>query len=220
MLKPSEISLDAIVFAEVVEEAGAGWRLTLSTAKARRWGGDCAPSRHRHGVVHGFNAPAFWLPRRRLIWQAGRPWSEEIGKHRLDDADLEASVRECISICFTNSGQSCDAPTRLLVSETRYADAVRIAREVVAGYTVGDPKVPGKSLGPVANRNQFNKIQRLIQAGIDEGAELIAGGVGRPAGLASGFFVKPTVFAGVTNDMTVAREEIFGPVALHHPVQG
>nr|MDT0666176.1 aldehyde dehydrogenase family protein [Micromonospora sp. DSM 115978] len=110
-----------------------------------------------------------------------------------------------------NSGQTCSAPSRLLVPSARMEEAIGIAREAAAQVTVGDPN--GEFvIGPVSSEAAFNKIQALIQKGIDEGATLVAGGVGRPDGLDKGYYVKPTVFADVKNDMTIAREEIFGPV--------
>jgi len=131
----------------------------------------------------------------------------------LDDvADFARAVKGgCIS-CFNNSGQSCNAPTRMLVPRSRMAEAIEVARSVAAKTTAGDPNDETTRIGPVVNENQFNRIQGLIQRGIDEGAELVAGGPGRPDGLNRGFYVKPTVFANVSNDMTIAREEIFGPV--------
>jgi len=131
----------------------------------------------------------------------------------LDDApDFARAVKGgCIS-CFNNSGQSCNAPTRMLVPRARMAEAIEVAKAAAAATTVGDPRDEKTRIGPVVNEAQFNKIQGLIQQGIDEGAELVAGGPGRPDGLDKGFYIKPTVFANVTNDMTIAREEIFGPV--------
>ncbi|QYX56241.1 aldehyde dehydrogenase family protein [Roseovarius sp. SCSIO 43702] len=127
------------------------------------------------------------------------------------DADDKA-VKRGVLHCMNNSGQSCNAPTRMLVERSIYDKTVETAAEVANSVEVGPADKPGKHIGPVVNETQFNKIQDLIQKGIDEGARLVAGGVGRPEGLNRGFFVRPTVFADVTNDMTIAREEIFGPV--------
>jgi len=113
---------------------------------------------------------------------------------------------------MSNSGQSCNAPTRMLVQREIYDQAVATAAEVAAKLAVGAPGDAGRHIGPVVNAAQFNKIQDLIQKGIDEGARLVAGGTGRPEGFNRGFYVRPTVFADVSNDMTIAREEIFGPV--------
>lgn len=131
----------------------------------------------------------------------------------LDDAaDFARAVSGGVIGCFGNSGQSCNAPTRMLVPEERMAEAAEIARAAAAKSTVGDPKEETTRLGPVVSETQFNKIQDLIEQGIAEGAELVTGGPGRPEGLETGYYVKPTVFANVSNDMTIAREEIFGPV--------
>ena len=131
----------------------------------------------------------------------------------LDDApDFARAVSGGVIGCFGNSGQSCNAPTRMLVPASRMAEAAEIARAAAAKAAVGDPKEDGTRLGPVVSELQFNKIQGLIEKGIAEGAELVVGGPGRPEGLNAGYYVKPTVFANVSNDMTIAREEIFGPV--------
>jgi aldehyde dehydrogenase (NAD+) len=130
----------------------------------------------------------------------------------LEDADIPESVKNGVRGCFTNSGQSCNAPSRMLVSRGQHDEAVQVAKATAEAMRVGDPSTDGTMLGPVASEAQFNKIQRLIQAGIDEGAKLVTGGPGRPDGFSRGYYIKPTVFAGVRNDMTIAREEIFGPV--------
>jgi len=129
----------------------------------------------------------------------------------LEDADMPTAVGGGVKHVMQNSGQSCNAPTRMLVPAKKMAEAIVIAKEAADSTTVGDPN-GNAQLGPVVNKVQWDKIQKLIKAGIDEGATLVAGGVGRPDGLDKGYYVKPTVFANVTNDMTVAKEEIFGPV--------
>ncbi len=129
----------------------------------------------------------------------------------LEDADLKSAVGGGIRSVMTNSGQSCNAPTRMLVPAKKMDEVIVIAREAAEGITVGDPNGNAK-MGPVVSEVQWNKIQGLIKKGIDEGATLVTGGVGRPEGLDKGYYVKPTVFANVTNDMTIAKEEIFGPV--------
>jgi len=130
----------------------------------------------------------------------------------LEDADFARAVGGGVMSCFGNSGQSCNAPTRMLVPQARMGEAIEIAKAAAAKATVGDPNSETTRLGPVVSAIQFEKINKLIQKGIDEGAELIVGGPGRPEGLTKGYYIKPTIFANVTNDMTVAREEIFGPV--------
>jgi aldehyde dehydrogenase (NAD+) len=129
----------------------------------------------------------------------------------LEDADMASAVGGGVKHVMQNSGQSCNAPTRMLVPAAKMDEAIVIAREAAESTTVGDPN-GNAQIGPVVNRTQWEKIQRLIKAGIAEGATLVTGGAGRPEGLDRGFYVKPTVFANVTNDMTVAKEEIFGPV--------
>jgi aldehyde dehydrogenase (NAD+) len=130
----------------------------------------------------------------------------------LDDADFNKAVAGGVTGVMTNSGQSCNAPTRMLVPATRHDEAVAIAKAAAEQVKAGDPFAEGTTIGPVVSEVQFNKIQGLIQKGIEEGATLVAGGLGRPEGLNKGYYVRPTVFANVTNDMTIAREEIFGPV--------
>jgi aldehyde dehydrogenase (NAD+) len=130
----------------------------------------------------------------------------------LDDADLEKAVSRGASACFDNAGQSCNAPTRMLVPRSRLEEAAAIAAKRAEATLPGDPRDESTRIGPVVSETQWKKVQDLIQKGIDEGATLVAGGIGRPSGLDRGWYVKPTVFAGVTNDMTIAREEIFGPV--------
>ena len=129
-----------------------------------------------------------------------------------DVGDFSKAVAGGVAGCFGNSGQSCNAPTRMLVPSTRMAEAIEVAKAAAAKATVGDPQEETTRLGPVVSELQYEKIQGLIEKGIEEGAELIAGGTGRPEGLDKGYYVQPTVFANVTNDMTIAREEIFGPV--------
>jgi aldehyde dehydrogenase (NAD+) len=131
----------------------------------------------------------------------------------LPDADLDAAVAACVRAVMANSGQSCNAPTRLLVPKPSMEAAIRIARAAVDGLSVGDP-LRNVQVGPVVSQLHWNRIQALIQCGIEEGALLVAGGAGRPAGLAQGYYVKPTVFAHVRNDMIIARREIFGPVLV------
>ena len=130
----------------------------------------------------------------------------------LEDADLEKAVKAGVNECYLNSGQACIAPSRMIVPQSRYEDAVRIAKEVAEGFTVGDPINGNVKLGPVISAVQRERIRGLIKQGIKEGARLVTGGPEAPEGLEKGFYVKPTVFADVSNDMTIAREEIFGPV--------
>ena len=134
------------------------------------------------------------------------------------DADPDAIERGALR-CFRNSGQSCNAPTRMLVEKSMYNDAVERLKKYTENFEVGDPKKEGEHIGPVISETQYNKIQTLIKKGIDEGAKLIAGGPGKPDGLEKGYFVKPTVFADVNNRMEIARTEIFGPVLSVMPFE-
>ena len=124
----------------------------------------------------------------------------------------EKAVKRGVLHCFNNTGQSCNAPTRMLVQREIYDEAVDTARDVAQASTVGPASEPGRHLGPVVSQLQYDKIQDLIRTGVDEGARLVAGGLGRPDGVNRGYFVRPTVFCDVSNEMTIAREEIFGPV--------
>lgn len=130
----------------------------------------------------------------------------------LDDADFETAVAKGVEGCFGNSGQSCDAPTRMLVPAGRHNEVLAIAKKAAEAFKTGDPHAEGVDLGPVVSQIQYDKIQRLIESGISEGATLVTGGPGRPEGLNRGYYIRPTVFGHVTPGMTIAREEIFGPV--------
>ena len=134
------------------------------------------------------------------------------------DADPEAIERGALR-CFRNSGQSCNAPTRMLVEKPMYNEAVERLKKYTENFEVGDPKKEGEHIGPVISETQYNKIQTLIKKGVDEGAKLVAGGPGKPKGLEKGYFVKPTVFVDVNNDMEIARTEIFGPVLSVMPFE-
>ena len=134
------------------------------------------------------------------------------------DADPDAIERGALR-CFRNSGQSCNAPTRMLVEKSMYNEAVERLKKYTENFEVGDPKKEGEHIGPVISETQYNKIQTLIKKGIDEGAKLVAGGAGKPEGFEKGYFVKPTVFVDVKNDMEVARTEIFGPVLSVMPFE-
>jgi aldehyde dehydrogenase (NAD+) len=137
----------------------------------------------------------------------------------LDDADLERAVKRSVLHVYQNSGQSCNAPTRMLVPTSKLAEVEAIARRVTAEVVVGDPKSAKTTVGPLVSRIQFDRVERYIEKGIAEGAKLLVGGAGRPEGLSKGYYVKPTIFSGVRNDMTIAREEIFGPVLCILPYE-
>ena len=217
VLKPSEIApLNAILWAQILHEAGVppgvfnlvnGDGPTVGEAIAAHPGVDMVSftGSTRAGVAVAIAA----APTVKRVTQELGGKSANIV---LDDANLEKVVSGGVRSCFLNSGQSCNAPTRMLVSRTQHDAAVKIARATAETFRVGDPFGDSTMLGPVVSQPQFDKIQRLIQAGLDEGATAAIGGTGRPDGLSRGYYVKPTVFGGVRNDMTIAREEIFGPV--------
>ena len=133
------------------------------------------------------------------------------------DADISRAVKVGALHCFNNTGQSCNAPTRMLVERSAYAEAIDVAAATANASTVGDPATEGRHLGPLVSEAQYNKVQGLIEKAMAEGARLVAGGPGRPEGVNRGYFVRPTVFADVSNDMTIAREEVFGPVLAMIP---
>ncbi|MDO9476620.1 MAG: aldehyde dehydrogenase family protein [Pseudohongiella sp.] len=217
VLKPSEIApISAMILAEIIHEAGVPPGVfNLVNGDGPSVG--AAISAHPEIDMVSFTGST----------RAGREVSKaatdtikrvclELGGKSaniiLDSADLAAAVKGGVMGCFGNCGQSCNAPTRMLVPESRMAEAIEIATATAAKAVPGNPADETARLGPVVSQMQYDKIQSLIQAGIDEGATLIAGGTGKPEGLETGYFVRPTVFANVTNDMTIAREEIFGPV--------
>jgi len=217
VLKPSEIApFDAMIFAEILDEAGVpagGFNLVNGDGPTV----GSALSGHpditmvsftgstRAGVAVAQNAaPSV----KRVAQELGGKSANIL----LDDADFGKAVKSGTNICFNNTGQSCNAPTRMLVPKDRLAEAAAIAAATAEATVVGDPQDESTHIGPVISQLQWDKIQGLIQAGINEGASLVAGGVGRPQGLETGYYVKPTVFSDVNNEMTIAREEVFGPV--------
>ncbi len=217
VLKPSEIApFDAIVFAEILDAAGvpAG---VFNLVNGDGPGVGTAISSHpdiamvsftgstRAGVLVAQNAASTV---KRVAQELGGKSANII----CDDESFAKAVESGAGDMFENTGQSCDAPSRMLVPRSRMDEAAEIAARVAAETKVGNPRDEGIEVGPVVSDVQWDKIQGLIQSGIDEGATLAAGGTGRPDGLEKGYFVKPTVFANVTNDMAIAREEIFGPV--------
>lgn len=217
VLKPSEVSpLNALLFAEILDAAGVppgvfnlvnGDGPTVGAALCSHPDVDMVSftGSTRAGIqIAGLAAPTV----KRVHQELGGKSANLI----LDDADLDAAVTAGVNACFGNSGQSCNAPTRMFVPAARHEEAVAIARRAADAHVVGPADAPGITLGPVVSELQFERIQRLIQTGMDEGARVVTGGTGRPEGLTRGYFVRPTVFADVTPDMTIARDEIFGPV--------
>ena len=217
VLKPSEVApLNALAFAQLMHEAG------VPAGVFNLINGD-GPTAGRDLSVHPLvDMVSFTGSTRAGIEVAKnaaptvKRVTQELGGKSanifLDDADLETALSRDVAGLYVNSGQSCNAGSRMLIPEDRIEDAVRIAREVTEKVRVGDPSDETTAVGPVVSEPQFEKVQGLIKQALEEGATLVAGGPGRPEGIESGYFVQPTVLAGVTNDMTIAREEIFGPV--------
>jgi aldehyde dehydrogenase (NAD+) len=222
VLKPSEIApLSGVLFAQVLHDAGVpkgvfnlvngagpdvGARMsshpevdmvsfTGSTRAGTAIAAAAAPTVKRVAQELGGKSPNIILP----------------------NANIAEAVAAGVNAVMSNTGQSCDAPTRMLVPRAAQAEALKVAKETAEAIVVGDPRDEATVLGPLVSKLQFDKVQRLIQAGIDEGATLVTGGVGRPADLNRGWFVRPTVFGDVVNAMTISKEEIFGPVLAIQP---
>lgn len=217
VLKPSEESpLSAVLFAEVLHEAGVPPGVfNLVQGRGPAVGG--AMSRHPQVDMVSFTGSTrAGIEVARAAADTVKRVHQELGGKSanilLDDVDLEEAVSKGVMNCYGNSGQSCIAPDRMLIPARHYDRAVEIAAQTAEKIVVGDPLHPDTNLGPLINQAQFDKVQRLIQHGIEEGARLVAGGLGRPSSCARGYFVRPTVFADVSPQFTIAREEIFGPV--------
>ena len=222
ILKPSELApLSAYLFAQILDEAGApagvfnmvnGDGPTVGAAIASHPDIDMVSftGSARAGVaVAQAAAPTV----KRVTQELGGKSANII----LDDADLEKAVKQGVQSCFRNTGQSCDAPTRMLVPKAKMPEAIVAARQAAEATKAGNPLAEATHIGPLAGKAQFAKVERLINKGLEEGATLVAGGLGKPDGVTKGYFVQPTVFADVRNDMTIAREEIFGPVLCMIP---
>lgn len=222
ILKPSELApLSAQLFAEFVDEAGfpAGVFNMIHGLGAEI--GDALTGHPEVDMVSFTGSTRAGVQVAKSAANTVKRVSQELGGKSANivfsDTDLEAAVTRGVLHCFNNTGQSCNAPTRMLVEASVYEEAVEIAARVAASVTLGDPQTKGNHLGPVVSKAQYDKIQRLIQTGIDEGARPVAGGTGRAEAIERGYFVRPTVFAGVHNRMTIAQEEIFGPVLVMIP---
>ena len=222
VLKPSEFTpLNALLYAEMVHEAGfpAG---TFNLVNGDGVNVGAALSRHRDVDMMSFTGST------RAGIAVSKDAAETVKRVTLElggkspnivfeDADLEDRVTGSVLECFNNSGQSCDAPTRLLVQRPVYDKVVAIAERVGREAKVGNPAEEGEHIGPLVSDIQFGRVQALIKAGIAEGARVLVGGAGKPEGFETGYFVKPTIFADVDNGMRIAREEVFGPVLAIMP---
>jgi aldehyde dehydrogenase (NAD+) len=217
VIKPSELSpIQTQVIAEAIHDAGLPPGV-VNIVSGR--GADVGSEISTHPGIAKISFTGS-TPTGKAILRAGAETMKRVslaltGKSAtviLEDADLAQAIPLALSAGFLNSGQACIAGTRILVPRARLAEAIERVKTTVAGLRVGDPRDPETVIGPLVNQAQYDRIQHFIRAGLEEGATLIAGGEGRPEKLARGYFVKPTVFANVRNDMQIAREEIFGPV--------
>jgi aldehyde dehydrogenase (NAD+) len=222
ILKPSQVApLSAHVLAEIFAEAGVPAGVFNLIHGDGRLVGEALARHPDIDMVSFTGSTRAGVQVAKDAADTVKRVSQELGGKSaniiLEDADLQQAVAGGVAAMMTNTGQSCNAPSRMLVPEKLYDEAIKIAKTVGEKPVVGDPKADGVTMGPIANKNQFEKIQSLLEKGIQEGATVVVGGPGRPAGLEKGYFVKPTIFANVTNEMAIAREEIFGPVLVMIP---
>jgi len=224
ILKPSEHTpISAMIYAEILDEAGypAG---VFNLVQGEGPVVGAAMSRHPDIQMMSFTGST------RAGTAVTRDAAETVKRVTLElggkspnlvfaDCDLEERVTASVGECMFNTGQSCDAPTRLLVERSCYDEVLKIARKAAEETGVGNPAEEGDHIGPLFDKIQFDRVQKMIKVGIDEGATLLVGGLGRPDGMEKGWFVKPTIFADVSNDMRIAREEIFGPVLVIIPFE-
>ena len=218
VLKPSEVApFNAFILAEVIEAAGlpkgvfnlvTGFGPVVGEALVKHPGVDMISFTGSTRAGKRISELAAQSVKRVALELGGKSASVI-----LDDADLAVAVKSTVNGCYLNSGQTCTALTRMLVPQSKYDEAAKIAAEVAKGFTVGDPLAETTKLGPLTSQAQLERVRGYIQKGVQEGAELLAGGPDAPEGVpAGGYYVKPTVFGKVRNDMTIAQEEIFGPV--------
>lgn len=222
VLKPSEVApLNALLVAEVLHEAGVPAGVFNLVNGDGPGVGEAMSSHPGIDMMTFTGSTRAGIAVAKAAADSVKRVAQELGGKSanivLDDANLQKAVTQGVQAVLMNSGQSCNAPTRMFVPRALHGQAVEIARSVAGAATVADALAEGMHMGPVVSEAQWGKIQALIRKGIEEGATLVAGGTGRPEGLARGYFVKPTVFADVSNDMTIAREEIFGPVLVMIP---
>lgn len=224
LLKPSEIApMSSLLFAEIMDEAGFPAGVFNLVNGDGPTVGEAMSSHPDIDMMSFTGSTRAGIAVSKAAADTVKRVALELGGKGPNiifaDADVQKAVRGGAMHCFNNTGQSCNAPTRMLVERPVYDEAVDIARTAAENTKVGDPSEEGNHIGPLVSETQFKKVQELIQAGIDEGARLVAGGTGRPEGVNRGYFVRPTVFADVNNDMTIARQEIFGPVLSMIPFE-
>ncbi|MDQ0354084.1 aldehyde dehydrogenase (NAD+) [Rhodoplanes tepidamans] len=217
VLKPSEIApLSALLFAEILHDAGVPAGVFNLVNGDGPTVGETIASHPEIDMVSFTGSTAAGVRVAKLAADTVKRVAQELGGKSaniiLADADLRAAVIAGVHACNTNAGQNCQSPTRMLIPRAAREAAFAAARDAIDTIRLGDPLDPATTMGPLVSRAQYDKVQDLIQSGIDEGATLVAGGPGRPAGLNRGHYVRPTVFGDVTPQMRIAREEIFGPV--------
>lgn len=222
VLKPSEVApLSALLLAEMIDEAGFpagvfnlvnGDGLNVGSAMSKHKGIDMMSFTGSTGAGIAVMKDAAETVKKVTLELGGKSPNLVFA-----DADLASAVSAGVANCFCNVGQTCVAPTRMLVERSVYDQVVALAAEAASNTTVGDPTQEGGHLGPLSSQTQYEKVQSMIQMAMDEGARLVAGGLGKPEGLETGFFARPTVFADVNNQMRIAQEEVFGPVLVIIP---
>jgi aldehyde dehydrogenase (NAD+) len=217
VLKPSEIApLSSMLFAEIVHDAGVPAGVFNLVNGDGPTVGEAIAAHPQIDMVSFTGSTMAGVRVAKLAADTVKRVAQELGGKSaniiLSDADLKTAVIDGVHACYTNAGQNCQSPTRMLIPRAQRDAAFEAAREAVDTIRLGDPLDPKSTMGPLVSQTQFEKVQDLIQSGIDEGATLVAGGTGRPAAVNRGYYVRPTVFGDVTPQMRIAREEIFGPV--------
>ncbi len=217
VLKPSEIApLSAIIISEVINEAGAPPGVYNMVHGYGPIVGEAMSNHNDIDMMSFTGSTRGGIAVATASAKTVKRVSQELGGKSpniiIDDAKFKESVIRGVSGCMSNTGQSCNAPTRMLVPANRHDEALEIAKESAESMTTGDPRLKSTDIGPLVSETQFNKVQDLLESGMRSGATLVTGGVGKPDGLEKGYFVKPTIFGNVSNDMEIAQEEIFGPV--------
>lgn len=224
VLKPSEIApMSAMLFAEFVHEAGVPAGVFNLVNGEGVVVGEVLSSHPDIDMVSFTGSTRAGTAVSKAAAAGVKRVSLELGGKSPNivfaDSDLPAAIQRGVAHCFENTGQSCNAPTRMLVERSVYDEAVALAKTAAATVSVGDPVKEGDHIGPLVSELQFDKVQTLIGKGIEEGARLVTGGLGRPEGFNRGYFVRPTIFADANNEMTIAREEVFGPVLVMIPFE-
>ena len=222
ILKPSEHTpLSAMVYAEILDEAGVPDGV-FNLVHGDGEGVGVSMSRHPDIEMMSFTGSksggkSVTIESAETVKKVTLELGGKSPNIVFADCDLDEKVKDSVNECMFNTGQSCDAPTRLLVEKKCYDEVIDIAKKTAEEIKVGDPTLDGDHLGPLFDKIQFDRVQNMIQVGIDEGANLLVGGLGKPDGHEKGWFVKPTIFSDVNNNMRVAQEEIFGPVLVIIP---